>query len=226
MSSYGSFYRSGSSRRGGYYSKQSSYRYSSSRDTSPSPQPRDENELPKQFGRIEDLSKKEDENTVLNRMKSAFTKSPLGCLLFCMDNHIKIKVWTRNFKEVRGICTGYPLAFDKHWNLIMSEVDEVYIKPRKAKTPYLLDSNTGDKMADLPPKVPKVRKEKTPEEAARLAEQAAQEAERAAKNKERKKASRRINRRSLRQIFIRGDNIVMIAASKEKTKEDSNTEGE
>lgn len=45
-------------------------------------------------------------------------RGPLGVMRRCMTENIKVKVITRNYKHVRGICTGYILAFDKHWNLV------------------------------------------------------------------------------------------------------------
>lgn len=47
---------------------------------------------------------------------------------------ILYQVWTRRADEIRGVCTGYILAFDRHWNLIMSDVDETYILPKNLKT--------------------------------------------------------------------------------------------
>ncbi|CAL1266628.1 unnamed protein product [Larinioides sclopetarius] len=141
-------------------------------------------------------------------MKSAFTHSPLNALYKCINENKKIKIWTRNFEEIRGICTGYVVAFDKHWNLVLSDVDEVYLKPRKSKYPYL----DGDDLPELPPKKQKVKKPKTPEEEA--AQKAAEEAatKNPKKNKTKKgKKSRESSQRHLKQLFIRGNNIIMVA---------------
>jgi len=42
----------------------------------------------------------------------------LAVLCRCVNERLKIKVWTRNYRYVRGICVGYLVAFDKHWNLV------------------------------------------------------------------------------------------------------------
>ncbi|GBM62003.1 hypothetical protein AVEN_199307-1 [Araneus ventricosus] len=63
-------------------------------------------------------------------------------------------IWIRNFEGIRGICTGYGVAFDKHWNVILSDVDEDYVKTKKAKSPYLDPITAGD-LPELPRKVPK-----------------------------------------------------------------------
>jgi len=47
-----------------------------------------------------------------------YREGPLGVLCRCVNERLKIKVWTRNYRYVRGICVGYLVAFDKHWNLV------------------------------------------------------------------------------------------------------------
>jgi hypothetical protein len=48
----------------------------------------------------------------------AHKAGPLSVLRMCVEQHLKVKVWTRNYKHARGICNGYIVAFDKHWNLV------------------------------------------------------------------------------------------------------------
>ena len=43
---------------------------------------------------------------------------PLRVLQQCVTEKLKVKVLTRNYSHVRGICSGYIVAFDKHWNLV------------------------------------------------------------------------------------------------------------
>ncbi|KAF7275604.1 hypothetical protein GWI33_011507 [Rhynchophorus ferrugineus] len=50
-------------------------------------------------------------------------------------------VITRNDKGVRGYCTGVLIAFDKHWNLALTGVVEVWIRPAKSKYTVLLDKD-------------------------------------------------------------------------------------
>jgi len=47
-----------------------------------------------------------------------YEEGPLATLRRCVEERLKIKVWTRNYRYVRGICVGYVVAFDKHWNLV------------------------------------------------------------------------------------------------------------
>ncbi|GFU45636.1 hypothetical protein NPIL_272861 [Nephila pilipes] len=189
---------------------------SSSRVRSPPPKPRDENELPEAFGRSGPIIE-EDETTVLKRMHTAFSITPLNGLAEHLNDDKKIiKVWTRNYKEIRGITTGTLVAFDKHWNILMSDVEDVYFKPKKTKTPYLLDAKIGDNFPELPPKVPKIKKKKDPEDESmepQVVEPPKPSAEKSEeKKKKRDKKQKRYQKRHLPQLFIRGDNIVMISS--------------
>jgi small nuclear ribonucleoprotein (snRNP)-like protein len=53
----------------------------------------------------------------------------LSVLARCVEQRLRVKVWTRNYKHIRGICVGFIVAFDKHWNLAMVDVDETYANP-------------------------------------------------------------------------------------------------
>ncbi|XP_056117802.1 U7 snRNA-associated Sm-like protein LSm11 [Rhinichthys klamathensis goyatoka] len=62
---------------------------------------------------------------VLTRMP-LHTGSPLGELNRCVQEKIRVKVHIRTFKGLRGVCSGFVVAFDKFWNLAMVDVDETY----------------------------------------------------------------------------------------------------
>ena len=47
-----------------------------------------------------------------------YQEGALGVLRRCVEQRLMIRVWTRNYRYVRGICVGYLVAFDKHWNLV------------------------------------------------------------------------------------------------------------
>lgn len=47
----------------------------------------------------------------------------------------KNKVWIRSARWIRGWCVGYVAAFDKQWNLAMTDVDETFTRKRRRKTP-------------------------------------------------------------------------------------------
>lgn len=46
--------------------------------------------------------------------------SPLGELHRCVRDGVKINVHIRTFKGLRGVCTGFLVAFDKFWNMVMT----------------------------------------------------------------------------------------------------------
>ncbi|KAL8593280.1 hypothetical protein ACOMHN_009933 [Nucella lapillus] len=73
-------------------------------------------------------------------MENGFQQGPLSILRRSVQEKMKVRVWTRSVRNIRGISTGYVVAFDKHMNLAMMDVDEVYRKPlgkhqRKRKKP-------------------------------------------------------------------------------------------
>lgn len=46
--------------------------------------------------------------------------SPLGELHRCVRDGVKINVHIRTFKGLRGVCTGFLVAFDKFWNMVIA----------------------------------------------------------------------------------------------------------
>ena len=65
-------------------------------------------------------------NVVTSIEKLRTKTGPTARLAHFMDSGKRIKVRTRNFGEVRGECTGFLEIFDKYWNLILRDVDEVF----------------------------------------------------------------------------------------------------
>ncbi|KAM3612361.1 uncharacterized protein V6R79_007381 [Siganus canaliculatus] len=65
---------------------------------------------------------------VLTRMPLS-KGSPLGELYRCVQERIRVKVHIRTFKGLRGVCSGFVVAFDKFWNMAMVDVDETYREP-------------------------------------------------------------------------------------------------
>ncbi|XP_030225105.1 U7 snRNA-associated Sm-like protein LSm11 [Gadus morhua] len=62
--------------------------------------------------------------------------SPLGELYRCVEERIRVKVHIRSFKGLRGLCSGFVVAFDKFWNLAMVDVDETYRDPLLGEALY------------------------------------------------------------------------------------------
>lgn len=73
---------------------------------------------------------------VLRRMEEFTSVSgPLFVLRQCRDQQARVKVWTRGPAGVRGVLTGFIAAFDKHWNLALTDVDEQFTRRRARKAP-------------------------------------------------------------------------------------------
>ncbi|XP_040904790.1 U7 snRNA-associated Sm-like protein LSm11 [Toxotes jaculatrix] len=68
------------------------------------------------------------QKNVLTRMPLS-KGSPLGELYRCVEERIRVKVHIRTFKGLRGVCSGFVVAFDKFWNMAMVDVDETYREP-------------------------------------------------------------------------------------------------
>ncbi|XP_070769791.1 U7 snRNA-associated Sm-like protein LSm11 [Enoplosus armatus] len=72
---------------------------------------------------------------VLTRM-TLCKGSPLGELYRCVEERIRVKVHIRTFKGLRGVCSGFVVAFDKFWNMAMVDVDETYREPLLGEALY------------------------------------------------------------------------------------------
>jgi len=74
-------------------------------------------------------------SNVLTRMQNV--TGPLSVLFNCMERRVRIKVFTRNMAGVRGYCVAFLAAFDKHWNLALEDVHEVWTRRKRNKVPAL-----------------------------------------------------------------------------------------
>ncbi|XP_015916942.2 U7 snRNA-associated Sm-like protein LSm11 [Parasteatoda tepidariorum] len=187
---------------------------SSSSCSSSPPSDSSDQDLPQSFGKVFETTKDDDdENTnVLQRMSKKFVGTPLGALTKCLENR-KIKVWTRNFEKVRGICTGYVVAFDKHWNLVMEDVDEAYFKKTKSKTPFLCNMRDGERFSEIPKNIPKKKTQgnaPSDDTGAKIDTVITAGKKKKILNK-RKKGKEILAKRHIEKIFIKGDSIVMVA---------------
>ncbi|GAA6226340.1 U7 snRNA-associated Sm-like protein LSm11 [Lates japonicus] len=75
------------------------------------------------------------QKNVLTRMPLC-KGSPLGELYRCVEERIRVKVHIRTFKGLRGVCSGFIVAFDKFWNMAMVDVDETYREPLLGEAYY------------------------------------------------------------------------------------------
>ncbi|GAB1607671.1 U7 snRNA-associated Sm-like protein LSm11 [Argonauta hians] len=102
---------------------------------------------------------------VFTRMETHHNDGPLSLLRRCVYDKLRVKVWTRSAGYIRGFCRGFIVAYDKHLNMAMIDVDEIYRKPiypthRKrditvfpiipSDTPENSDNDSGDDYSYLP----------------------------------------------------------------------------
>jgi len=126
---------------------------------------------------------------VLERMKDA--EGPLGGLRKLLEQGIKARVWTRGVQGVRGVATGFIVAFDKHWNLAMKDVEEQFTRRRTSKVPALGQRKPQTKDCEK-------REEKIGESVVRIV-QVMRKVE--------------ICVRHVPQVLLRGEHVVMVAAA-------------
>lgn len=128
---------------------------------------------------------------VLERMKEA--EGPLGGLRKLLEQGTKARVWTRGVQGVRGVATGFIVAFDKHWNLAMKDVEEQFTRRRTSKVPAL-----GQRKQQTKDKDCEKREDKIGESVVRVV-QVMRKVE--------------ICVRHVPQVLLRGEHVVMVAAA-------------
>jgi len=64
--------------------------------------------------------------TVLGEITSKCSSGPMSLLKVCMEQKCRVRVAIRRVAEIRGYCTGLLRAYDKHVNLVLSNVEEDY----------------------------------------------------------------------------------------------------
>jgi len=52
---------------------------------------------------------------------------PLSVLATCLSSHRRIRVVVRGAHDMRGIATGFAAAFDRHFNLVLRDVEECFV---------------------------------------------------------------------------------------------------
>ncbi|XP_076232417.1 U6 snRNA-associated Sm-like protein LSm11 [Calliopsis andreniformis] len=90
-----------------------------------------------------------DGRNILTKMRQ--TLGPLGVLYGYMENRIRVKVYTRNARGIRGHVEAYVAAFDKHWNLALEDCFEVWTRKVKRKAPPLGDPTSSIRVEETSP---------------------------------------------------------------------------
>lgn len=64
-------------------------------------------------------------STAMHRAKSV--DGPMSLLRSFYTRRMRVHITIRGSHAIRSILSGYLLAFDKHWNMILHDVDESYL---------------------------------------------------------------------------------------------------
>ena len=125
---------------------------------------------------------------------------PLELLRQCSRDGVTVRVWIRHCVGVRGVCDGVPIAFDRHMNIVLRDVVEQYV-------PFRTVANGG--VSERKKRKKKKKKNLLTFEEAVETKEPSDHTIASASNSCSRVKPHAVTRR-LKQLFIRGDNIVMI----------------
>ncbi|XP_065351615.1 small nuclear ribonucleoprotein Sm D-like protein [Cloeon dipterum] len=96
--------------------------------------------LPSQMPISRPSKESKKKKNLLDRMELA--KGPLAKLVEYRDKKIRVMIKTRNIYIGTNDMVAYIVAFDKHWNLALTDVEETFIRKKKRKVPAELGEDT------------------------------------------------------------------------------------
>ena len=132
-------------------------------------------------------------------------QDPFELLRLCHRDGVAVRVWIRHCVGVRGMCEGVPVAFDRHMNLVLCDVIEQYV-------PFRTSSNGGVTESDSKRKRRKQKGKKKEQILSNVDDQL--RTEQASSGHVISLNSHVIPgaiTRHVNQLFIRGDNIIMVS---------------
>jgi len=62
----------------------------------------------------------------VRRLAESLKDGPYSVLFKCFKSNEKVSVMVRRVNSIRGVCTGYLKAYDRHMNLVLYDVEEKY----------------------------------------------------------------------------------------------------
>ncbi|XP_052429634.1 U7 snRNA-associated Sm-like protein LSm11 isoform X2 [Carassius gibelio] len=149
---------------------------------------------------------------VLTRMP-LHTGSPLGELNRCVQEKIRVKVHIRTFKGLRGVCSGFVVAFDKFWNLLFEKlkVQETValsaVENQKSEL-HSSSSRLSNQTRRTDPRHTQERSEHSEKDKTTL------KSTQQLKTKPKVEYGR-VHTRHVNQLFIRGENVLLVNLQQE-----------
>eukprot|EP00741_Cyanophora_paradoxa_P012480 tig00020610_g12059.t1 len=61
---------------------------------------------------------------VVDKIAASFKTGPLSLVRKFFERRVRVKIWVRRMKTVRGTLVGYIRAFDRHLNMVLADVEE------------------------------------------------------------------------------------------------------
>eukprot|EP00761_Pharyngomonas_kirbyi_P005799 gb/GECH01005805.1/.p1 GENE.gb/GECH01005805.1/~~gb/GECH01005805.1/.p1 ORF type:complete len:198 (+),score=40.51 gb/GECH01005805.1/:1-594(+) len=147
------------------------------------------------------------------KLTNSFQKGPISLIRECYIDQSRIKVVIRRKHGIRGTCEGIIVAFDKHMNLILKDVKEIY-----NQVIFTQPSQEFLQNRPQPKSQPSIESfKKKLQEQSNLSKKQIKTKIKHFKQKQKRKANKRKNiverksiqkSRQLPQIFIKGDAVV------------------
>ncbi|CAK9202709.1 unnamed protein product [Sphagnum troendelagicum] len=164
---------------------------------------------------MEKAAERARQTKVLDAMAEKLKDGPLGLLVECYEKRGRVLVWTRHAHGIRGTLVGFLLAVDKHFNMVLQDVDEQYTVRRQVprlvrkRGGHIRSSQQEDKEIQCPPEANCIDEylgnQTVQEECGESVECLIRDM---MELKLFPKLERR--RRHLNQVFVRGDSVVMV----------------
>ncbi|KAH8944478.1 hypothetical protein BDL97_13G112800 [Sphagnum fallax] len=164
---------------------------------------------------MEKAAERARQTKVLDAMAEKLKDGPLGLLVECYEKRGRVLVWTRHAHGIRGTLVGFLLAVDKHFNMVLQDVDEQYTVRRQVprlvrkQGGHIRSSQQEDKEIQCPPEANCIDEylgnQTVQEECGESVECLIRDM---MELKLFPKLERR--RRHLNQVFVRGDSVVMV----------------
>jgi len=93
---------------------------------------------------------KKNLSNVLTYMNKTDAKGgPMALLSECVKSKKRVKVLVRSVDRITGHLIGFLVAFDKHWNMALTDVEETFTRRKKVKSPPVAEAEVINMLKDV-----------------------------------------------------------------------------